>query len=231
MLSGARRASLMLLATLLLTLTAQTAWAAIGGTGTQSDPYTINSADDWNTFASNVSNGTTYQDKFVKLTDDISVTTMVGTSEHPFKGKFNGGGHILTVAYGTSDSYFNEEFVAPFRFVDGSDFRFLQVSGEIYTSQGYAGGLVAHANSDNTFFHCISDVIIRSSMDGEGKHGGFVGIAFGSENSLTFTNCLSKVNISGDNLTGCAGFVGWHEDNSRAVFRNCYFKGNNLTND
>ena len=218
------RAAMMLLTTLLLTLTAQPAWATIGGTGTQSDPYTINSTDDWNTFASNVANGTTYQDKFMKLTADISVTTMVGTSEHTFKGKFNGGGHILTIAYGTSDSYFDEDFVAPFRYVDGADFRFLQVSGEIYTSQGYAAGLVAYANSDNTFFHCISDVIIRSSVDGDGNHGGFVGKAFGSDYSLTFTNCLSKANISGDNLTGCAGFVGWHE--GRAVFRNCYFNGN-----
>ena len=64
MLTGARRVA-MLLATMLLTMTAQTAWATIGGTGTQSDPYTINSVDDWNTFADRVTGGESFEGKYV----------------------------------------------------------------------------------------------------------------------------------------------------------------------
>ena len=39
---------------------AQTAWAAITGSGTADDPYLISSTEDWNTFATNVNNGTSY---------------------------------------------------------------------------------------------------------------------------------------------------------------------------
>ena len=35
---------------------AQTATAAITGSGTADDPYLISSAEDWNTFANNVNN-------------------------------------------------------------------------------------------------------------------------------------------------------------------------------
>ena len=59
-----------LILTLAVMLTmAQTAWA---------QDLTISSTADWNTFANNVNNGTSYSGQTVKLNADISVTTMVG---------------------------------------------------------------------------------------------------------------------------------------------------------
>ena len=40
---------------------------ALEGTGTDDDPYTINSIEDLVVFASNVTNGTTYEGQTVKL--------------------------------------------------------------------------------------------------------------------------------------------------------------------
>ena len=68
---------------LLAMLTTMTAWADV----------TISSATEWETFANAVSNGTTYSGQIVTLTNDITVTTMAGSSQtNSFKGTFNGGG-------------------------------------------------------------------------------------------------------------------------------------------
>ena len=61
----------------------------LSGSGTEPDPYIIDSEDDWICFASYVNNDNS-EGKYFKLTDNISVSTMVGTPEHPFSGHFSG---------------------------------------------------------------------------------------------------------------------------------------------
>lgn len=62
----------------------------ISGTGTQEDPYLITSAEDWNLFAKSVGGGIDYSKKYVKLTNDITISTMVGvcdeSGDRPFSG-------------------------------------------------------------------------------------------------------------------------------------------------
>ena len=65
------------------------------GIGTEADPYLISSADDWNKFAHNVTYGRNYSGQYVKLTNDISVTTMAGGYQDDdnyqlFSGTFDG---------------------------------------------------------------------------------------------------------------------------------------------
>ena len=74
-------ATRMLLAILLLTMTAQTAMAAITGSGTADDPYLISSTEDWNTFANNVNNGTSYSGQTVKLNADCRISLYKGDAE------------------------------------------------------------------------------------------------------------------------------------------------------
>lgn len=52
--------------------------------------FVIRTEADWNTFASNVKNGTTYAGKAVKLAADITVSTMVGDESNKFQGTFDG---------------------------------------------------------------------------------------------------------------------------------------------
>jgi uncharacterized repeat protein (TIGR02543 family) len=94
----------------------------------------IHSTDEWNAFASNVTNGTeSYQGKTVKLAADITVTTMVGTSTSgKFKGTFDGCGHTLTFNYTSTDQY-----CAPFRYTDGATFKNLRVVGTLGTVVNY----------------------------------------------------------------------------------------------
>jgi len=95
------------------------AWAQFsGGSGSAESPYLISSETDWNTFASNVNGSTTYSSNYFKLTNDISVTTMVGVSGHTFNGTFDGNNHTITIAYGSADNY--NRHTAPRRYIDGT---------------------------------------------------------------------------------------------------------------
>jgi len=88
-LGGVRRTAAALL-TALLTMVAQTTWAdGLAGNGTADEPYLISSDADWTTFASNVSNGTSYSGQTVKLTADID-PVVDGGHEQP-RAKEAGG--------------------------------------------------------------------------------------------------------------------------------------------
>jgi len=205
----------------LLTMTAQTAMAAITGSGTADDPYLISSTEDWNTFANNVNNGTSYSGKTVKLDADISVTTMVGTYDNPFNGTFDGGGHTLNVTlnsgnqYGYGDADYG---VAPFRFTNGATIQFLVVTGIVTTSKRkYAAGLIGMTKGGtNTVLNCISSVEIFSTIalygsDFDGTHGGFIGKASGT---VIINNSLfnGQLTTTSENPTiNCGGFVGWRD--------------------
>ncbi|MBO7590304.1 MAG: hypothetical protein J6T05_01790, partial [Prevotella sp.] len=116
---------------LLLTVM-QGAWAqSLPTDGT--DAYTIGSKADWETFCTDVNSGNNYNGKTVKLTANVSgVTTMVGSSENnSFQGTFDGGSHTLTFTIGTSQSAFNEQYCALFRYVRNATIQNLQVAGNI----------------------------------------------------------------------------------------------------
>ena len=213
---------------------AQTAMAAITGSGTADDPYLISSTEDWNTFANNVNNGTSYSGQTVKLNADISVTTMVGTYDNPFNGTFDGGGHTLNVTlnsgnqYGYGDADYG---VAPFRFTNGATIQFLVVTGIVTTSKRkYAAGLIGMSKGGtNTIMNCISSVEIFSTIalygsDFDGTHGGFIGKASGT---VTINNSLfnGQLTTTSDNPTiNCGGFVGWRD--GTLSISNCLYAPN-----
>ena len=61
--------------------------------------YAIGSQSEWIDFCNA---GNTFIDKYVKLTSDIIVSEMAGSSEsNSFQGLFDGDGHTLTVSYNT----------------------------------------------------------------------------------------------------------------------------------
>ena len=202
---AARRATAALA---IILLTAMTAGA---------EGVTINSAEDWNTFAAAVSNGTTYIGEIVTLGTDITVSTMAGTSQtNSFKGTFYGGGHTLTFnATATADN------CAPFGYVDGAMFKCLKVAGIISTGYKFAAGIAAHSYGNCTIQNCQSSVTVNSTISGDGTHAGFVAVH--ESGTLTITNCLFEGSITGSSTTNCGGFVGWR--NATLTFNNCLMAG------
>ena len=191
---------------------------------------TISTASDWVTFASKVNDGTdSYEGKLVKLAGNISVSKMVGTESNKFKGTFDGAGHTLTISLGTEACILEDEYAAPFRYVDGATIKNLHIAGDIYTQNQFAGGLIAESSGSCAISNCRSSVAIHSNKSGDGTHGGFIGVARGSSYAIRFTDCLfdGQLLMMTKKAENCGGFVGWHE--GYIYFTGCYFNPFSVT--
>ncbi len=100
----------------------QGAWGW-GGAGTSSDPYLIETGDDWTELAIQVASGSTFSGKYFMMSRDVSTEGIqVGSKDTPFSGTFDGDGHTLTYNKGSRTPKFiivNEE-CAPFGCLDGA---------------------------------------------------------------------------------------------------------------
>ena len=186
------------------------------GKGTEDNPYIINSTDDWNEFADYVNSGYAFSGNFVKLGDDISVSTMAGTSDaNSFQGAFDGDGQTLTFTKGTDAEPFAEEYCAPFRHVKNAVIKNLHVDGTIYTNQKKAAGIVGESHQNLSITGCRSSIsIVSSTVTGDdnhdGTHGGFVGTLSGENNTITIDGCVFDGSFATTNGTiNCGGFIGW----------------------
>lgn len=205
----------------------------ISGTGTQEDPYLITSAEDWNLFAKSVGGGIDYSKKYVKLTNDITISTMVGvcdeSGDRPFSGIFEGDNHTLTAnitSTATGDDE-NNQGVAPFHLIKQATIQNLIVAGNITSASKYAAGLVGWIDGkskDSNIKDCIVKATITTSAD---CAGGFVGnICYSDRNNLYFTNSVFAgkiINTSSDDSRRAGGFCGYGYSNS--YFENCLENG------
>jgi hypothetical protein len=200
------------------------AYNPFSGTGTDNDPYIINSESDWNCFAAYVNGVNNFSGKFVKLTADISVSEMAGTSEtYSFQGTFLGDGHTLTFTQGSSGSAFNEQYCAPFRYVNGATIRDLKTAGGIYTSKKFAAGLIAHSYGTTTITDCYVGIYIYSGYSFAGTHGGIVAMP---EGNVTITGCAYTGRLLTNNGTNsCGGFVGNQNGKTITVTNSLYAPG------
>ena len=192
------------------------------GEGTSASPYLIKNSTDWDHFAENVTNGNTYSDKTFKLTADITVTTMAGSSrDNAFKGTFDGDGHTMTL-----DITATGEYCAPFRYASYAKFKRLHVAGTINTAYRYAGGIVGYFYYTNgtSFSNCWSSVTINSTYTQYTSiAGGFVGY---NNNTVNYVNCLFDGSFNGSDSYGFGGFAGCADNSSN--FTNCLFAPTSL---
>ena len=171
------------------------------GSGTASNPYVISNEDDWKLFATLVKDeANSFSNKTVALTADVSASWVVGTSDRPFQGTFDGGGNTLTVNINST-----EPGAAPFRYVDGATIKNLKVAGTVTGGNNHASGLIGFCNGTTT----ISDCVVSANVVGTGYAGGLVG--HGASSTLTIQNCGYDGTISGFNAFA-GGLVGWCED-------------------
>ena len=210
--------------TLLAAVVCATSMQAWTGSGTSADPYLIANATDWNTLATNVSGGNTYNGTYFKLTGDITVSEMVGTDGNRFAGTFNGNGHTLTFNQGTAGSRFSEQHCGPFRYISGATIKCLHIAGTIYTSNQFAG-VVGRTGGTNHFIACRSSLTIDCSKSGDGTNGGFIGVVEGTR--TYFTNCLFDGQLLGSSSHSNGGFCGWSQNG--VTLTNCLFAPSSVT--
>ena len=198
--------------TLFLAVLTTTAWAI------QQDPddgyYLIGSVQDWQDFATGISDGTIATNANARLTaDNITVSTMIGTSSNKYAGTFDGNSFVIISAINTTGSY-----VAPYSYVNGATIQNLTISGSV-NGGIHCSGLIGCSNGTNT----VSNVTINASITTSDSHcGGFIGHGFSS--NVTFTNCVFAGEIHGRSANSLVGvFNGWSGNN--ISLNNCIEKG------
>ena len=175
---------------------------------------TIASASDWETFCSNVNNGTTYSGQLVKLTADITTSTRMNGN---FKGVFDGGGHTLNITISVTDG---QSYCAPFKRIEGATIKNLTVTGSVTSNGQFTGGLVGFMDGDNNL---IENCVVNANVTLNGYGGGVVGSL---DESLTIKDVVygGTITQNKNNLTG--GIIGFYNGTNKSLtMTNCLFKG------
>ena len=203
--------------------TAVTASAAdFEGDGSATSPYLIASAADWNALADAVNSGESYSGKYFKLTEDISVSTMIGKNSHgggshiPFSGTFDGDGHILTVNINSSSTH----GAAPFCGVQNAVIKNLKVEGSVVGGI-HSSGLVGTTSSNDSGTLTIENVVVNVDVSGYTHLGGVVGHGYAT--NITLKNVSYGGKVAGTSFSG--GLVGWSGPNANLTAENCSFSG------
>ena len=201
--------------------------------------FVINSSQDWDIFAALVNSGQTTLNAV--LTNDISVSTMVGTASNRYAGTFDGNGHLLNVYIKG-----NAMMTAPFSYAKNATIRNLHTSGSVTLTSDrfdtdsrvfHASGLVG-ACENVTIENCRVSVTIRFPFltDQPQVHsGGLIGHAFSSPFTIRNSVFDGKISYDGDMLnstygsvtgrmTNVGGLVGW-DDGSTPNIINCLNAG------
>ena len=195
-----------------------------GGTGTATDPYLIYSNADWNELAANVNSGTSYSGQYFKMTNDIRVTTSLGSNSdgdtfYSFNGTFDGAGHILHVTLNGSD-----DCVAPFTCINGATIKNLHITGSISTTGMRPASIASFVSGNSTITNCWSEVAISSSYNKDIDAGGFVA-RVNEGKTLTLNGCAFTGSITYSNENGYegGGMVGFTQSGATATLNDCLF--------
>ena len=219
------------------TINVTTESIGITGEGTAESPYLITTEAQWNAIAREVAQGRNFSGQYLKLGNDISVSTMVGTSNdyhytYFFAGNFDGDGHTLTFNCGTESEPFNEDYCAPFHSAKNATITNLTVVGDIYTARRYAAGFIAE-NQNNIIQDCLSSINIHSTYVGQGCHGGFMGYVDCTQLTSQIIGCVFNGSLIGPNTTKVGGFVGIGDSGDVAYghvrVNNSFFVPTNIT--
>ena len=175
------------------------------GSGTESDPYLIESAANLAYLAEMVNGGiSTYSGQFFKLTTDINLYSRswvgIGTSETvSFQGIFDGDNHSVT-NLSAATAFFN--------YVNGATVRNLSVAG---TSSG--AGLIFKAYGTATVSNCSSSVNVANTSNLAAYSGGIIGKTF--SRGVSVTGCSNSGSVTTRTSTSwqyAGGIIGYVTD-------------------
>ena len=163
--------------------------------------YEIANAKQLAWFASFVKNGK--NDANAVLIADIDFTAypdvMIGSEHIAYQGDFDGAGHTIAL-----DLQRSSNWAGLFCNLSGN-VHDLTTFGNITTSAKFAGGIAARTKNA-IIERCQSKVNIISSIDGDGTHGGIVGVSY---EGTIIRDCLVSGSIFGSQTNCCAGVSGW----------------------
>ena len=198
------------------------------GSGTESDPYQISTAEGLKWFRDKVNNAKNAANNIedtkicAELTKDIDLSgeawTPIGiggafyAGTPPYSGTFDGKGH--TIKNLSIDS--SAHYVGLFGYVYGGTIRNLTVSGSVKGSE-HTGGIAGAANG-GTFENCANQCAVQG-----GTTGGIIGFAT-EEGTLIVRDCYNVGSITTTTGYSVGGIIG-QCINTSGTIRNCYNAG------
>ena len=193
---------------------------AMSGSGTENDPYVVETAEDFVAIQENLSS-------HYRLEADISVSSDTGAIvEGTFGGVFDGNGKTVTVNINAPTDKSGDTFDALFGVVTGT-IKNVTVEGSVRGSNKVAG-VVGKLYNNGVVENCVN----YATVYGRKNVAGITGVAF---NSACVKNCINYGDISGkaiSNGVDLGGIVGciWSASSSKTYIINCANAGN-LTGD
>ena len=203
------------------------------GSGTATDPFLIENAQQLAYLAYRVNNGLDASNGHVssptlhyKLMVDVDLNgsetfqwTPIGyyvSNDYYqcFGGNFDGNGHTVSGLYINSTA----EYVGFFGFTSGGSVKNLSVKGDkVATTGSCAGGIIGRSEGDNKIIvsNSYSAVAVSSNYYDECYSGGIIGYA---EGTIIITNCYNSGNVFSGNCSG--GIIGYGSGYSITIL-NC----------
>lgn len=181
-----------------------------GGTGTQADPFEIETAEHLN----DIGNHEEDWDKHFRLTADIDLSAYTGLQfnqigvgyQWPFRGLFDGDGH--TISNFTYHSNLGDAGL--FGHIQGT-VRNLGLMNVDVSGTENVGGLAGIMVGGT-----VSNCYVKGGVSGHNDVGGLIGRPM----VASINNCYSMAEVSGDYRIG--GLVGLNDGN---MIHNCYANG------
>ena len=196
------------------------------GSGTSDDPYLIQRTSEWIGLAIYVSARNTCKGLYFAMPTDVDADGFqIGSEGMPFSGTFDGYSHKLTYTKG-DESAFTDEACAPFGCLNGATLRNLTVTGSVWTSNRYNGGIALCIRGEGdkqgtTLYDCRSDIDFCISYKGSLVTGGLIGqVISGVTIAPTFEKCVFNGCFRGSG-THWGGMVGWSDVS--VTFKTCMF--------
>ena len=142
-----------------------------------------------------------------KLATDIDMAGIamqpINTRDYRFRGTLDGQGHGITNVYIMR----SEENTGLFGAIDAATVKNLKLTGEYHSDQKFIGGITGYSYGNNVIENCDVEVKIYSTKEGDGTHGGLIGV---NETAGTvINNCLVNCPIFGESTDHCGGICGW----------------------
>lgn len=190
------------------------------GTGTENDPYQINTAEELAYFAKTVNEGQPYNGLYIVLKNDLNLNnkewTPIGTDSNPFRGNFDGGNHTVTRMQISNSSV---DYVGLFgectRYNVYSAIKNITVKDSVINGKSYVGAIVGYAK-DIDIENCRS---IGNTINGERNVGGIFGY-FGGNPGGKVSRCYNSSKVTGKKSAG--GIAGMGD---RCTAENCLNTG------
>ncbi|MEW9122733.1 MAG: stalk domain-containing protein [Thermotaleaceae bacterium] len=210
-----------------------------GGTGKETDPYQISSAQELTAFAASINVDEGYENAYIVLTKDISlkgmdwIPTGSGNAAHPFKGNFDGTGHTISgMTIGSEGEPMTYQYVGLFGYGNRANIKNVNLTNA-YINNSYKGngrayaGVLAGAVENGTYIaNCSAQGTLTNRSKNQCYTGGLVSFTSGTDSAAGYViNCYTNVDVTGISDSSWVYIGGISGLNNRTYIINCYTLG------